>query len=200
MYQKGSYNAKTFLCGKEYFAIEEIEVFQLMDEKEIETEEKKRINYEKQKIIESEIEERIRKEEIERKNKLKNSKINNKAKIIPGLEKSFLPSNEMRILENFLQQKKVCKTNKSYFQKLYVASQNGFHASNFHSLCDGKKKILVIIKANGYYFGGYTSSGWSQSNGKIYTYFYLFLFIFCFYLFLFFYFILLFIFFRIICF
>jgi hypothetical protein len=44
---------------------------------------------------------------------------------------------------------------------LYRASKDGFTAKAFHSLCDGKKNTITIIKNNlNYVFGGYTSAAW----------------------------------------
>ena len=84
------------------------------------------------------------------------------------MEQSILPENEMGILKNFLKDKKVLNPN-SFLQRIYVASKNGFLSHNFHSLCDGKKKVLVLIKAHGFYFGGYTSSCWNQSVSGCYV-------------------------------
>ena len=55
--------------------------------------------------------------------------------------------------------------NFSFLSCLYVASRDSFGAFDFHAKCDGKNKIIIIIKANGFYFGGYTSS-FNSKNGE----------------------------------
>ena len=59
--------------------------------------------------------------------------------------------------------------NFSFLSCLYIASRDGFGAKDFHAKCDGKNKIIVIIKANGFYFGGYTSSSFDSGKNVIYV-------------------------------
>ena len=48
---------------------------------------------------------------------------------------------------------------------LYRASEDGFTAKAFHSLCDGKKNTITIIKNNlNYVFGGYTNAAWLNNE------------------------------------
>ncbi len=48
------------------------------------------------------------------------------------------------------------------FSLLWRGSRDGFEASTFHRLCDGKGKTLTVIKnTDGFIFGGFTSVPWS---------------------------------------
>ena len=48
---------------------------------------------------------------------------------------------------------------------IYKASRDGFLASDFHSMCDGKGENLGVIKSdNGYLFGWWTPISWKSSN------------------------------------
>ena len=38
---------------------------------------------------------------------------------------------------------------------VFRASVDGYSAKSFHSICDGIENLLVIIKANDYFFGNY---------------------------------------------
>ena len=52
------------------------------------------------------------------------------------------------------------------FTLLWKGSRDGFEASKFHSLCDGKPKTLTIVKTtSGCIFGGYTSVPWTSTEG-----------------------------------
>ena len=78
------------------------------------------------------------------------------------MENSVVPLPLREILKDFMKE-----LNFSFLSCLYVASRDGFGSNDFHSKCDGKNKIIVIIKANGFYFGGYTSSAFnSAENGN----------------------------------
>ncbi len=56
---------------------------------------------------------------------------------------------------------------------MYVGSKDGFSSKDFHGKCDKKPNTLVLIKANNYWFGGYTTYqwgtafGWSENKGKL---------------------------------
>ena len=76
------------------------------------------------------------------------------------MENSGVPLPLREILKGFMKEFKF-----SFLSCLYVASRDGFGSKDFHAKCDGKNKIIVIIKANGFYFGGYTSSSFN-SVGK----------------------------------
>jgi len=46
---------------------------------------------------------------------------------------------------------------------LWRGRRDGFGASTFHRLCDGKPNTLTVIKnTNGFIFGGYTSIPWTS--------------------------------------
>ena len=45
---------------------------------------------------------------------------------------------------------------------LYRASRDGWSASDFHRMCDGKGATVTVVKSSGgYIFGGYTDVAWS---------------------------------------
>ena len=69
------------------------------------------------------------------------------------MENSGVPLPLREILKDFMKE-----LNLSFLSCLYFASRDGFGANNFHAKCDGKNKIIVIIKSKGFYFGGYISS------------------------------------------
>jgi hypothetical protein len=74
-----------------------------------------------------------------------------------GMENSCCGLKEMEILSNILKNSKVFYPVRNKFVLMYKASKDGFEGSSFHKKSDGKEKVLVIIKANGYIFGGYTT-------------------------------------------
>ena len=78
------------------------------------------------------------------------------------MENSGVPLPLREILKGFMKE-----LNFSFLSCLYVASRDGFGAFDFHAKCDGKNKIIVIIKANGFYFGGYTSSSFNSVGNDI---------------------------------
>lgn len=46
---------------------------------------------------------------------------------------------------------------------LYRGSKNGFTASSFHKLCDGKRNtVTIVLTTCGSIFGGFASTEWSQ--------------------------------------
>ncbi len=48
---------------------------------------------------------------------------------------------------------------------LYRASRDGWDASDFHRMCDGKGATVTVVKSSdGYIFGGYTDVAWEQNG------------------------------------
>jgi len=48
---------------------------------------------------------------------------------------------------------------------LYRASRDGWDASDFHRMCDGKGATVTVVKSSdGYIFGGYTDVAWRQGE------------------------------------
>ena len=80
------------------------------------------------------------------------------------MENSGVPLPLREILKGFMKE-----LNFSFLSCLYVASRDGFGSKDFHAKCDGKNKIIVIIKANGFYFGGYTSSSFNSVVSSSYV-------------------------------
>ena len=55
---------------------------------------------------------------------------------------------------------------KSEPKLLYLASRDGWDASDFHRMCDGKGATLTVVNSSGgYIFGGYTDVAWAQHKG-----------------------------------
>ena len=53
-----------------------------------------------------------------------------------------------------------------YWILCYRASQHGWSSSTFHSLCDGKRNTVTIIRKQQYVFGGYTDIAWGKDTLK----------------------------------
>ena len=50
-------------------------------------------------------------------------------------------------------------------KRLYKATDDGFQAAKFHSLCDKKGPTLTLIKTvAGHTFGGFTTISWDSSG------------------------------------
>ena len=48
---------------------------------------------------------------------------------------------------------------------IFQATKNGFKANDFHRICDGKPRTLLIAKSNyGNIYGGYASVPWQSVN------------------------------------
>ena len=48
---------------------------------------------------------------------------------------------------------------------MYICSENGDKAEEFHRRCDGKSPTIVLIKTeDNFKLGGYTSAQWSSDN------------------------------------
>ncbi len=57
---------------------------------------------------------------------------------------------------------------KEDWRKIYVASQDGFLAKDFHSKCDNKPNTFIIISTiAGSIFGGYTEKSWSSDDSTV---------------------------------
>lgn len=54
-----------------------------------------------------------------------------------------------------------CGSCSSKWEEVYRATTHGFRASDFHARCDGRKRLLVLIRTRdgGWLFGGYTAVG-----------------------------------------
>ena len=76
---------------------------------------------------------------------------------------------EKTALKIFLFGKELYEEKFVSFDQIYKATQNGFSSSNFHKNCDGKTKLIVIIKSNKYVFGGYNDIGWNSVSKFVET-------------------------------
>jgi len=55
----------------------------------------------------------------------------------------------------------------SQVTRLYKATEHGYQAAKFHSLCDNKGPTLTLIKTvAGHTFGGFTTISWDSSNSS----------------------------------
>ena len=53
----------------------------------------------------------------------------------------------------------------SHWKRCWQASQDGWEAATFHSLCDDKGPTVTIIRVDHkYIFGGYTSLSWKVTS------------------------------------
>jgi hypothetical protein len=64
------------------------------------------------------------------------------------LEDSICPKENFENLKQFLS-----TIEYSHLIRLYKATIDGFGASDFHKKCNGKQKVLILIKANNFVFG-----------------------------------------------
>ena len=49
---------------------------------------------------------------------------------------------------------------------LFRASQDGFAASAFHSVCDNKGPTVTVVKSGVNIFGGFTETSWTSNTGR----------------------------------
>lgn len=50
----------------------------------------------------------------------------------------------------------------------YQATTDGYCAADFHSRCDGVKRLLVVVKSEtGFLFGGFTTEGFASRSGYV---------------------------------
>lgn len=54
---------------------------------------------------------------------------------------------------------------------VYRATRDGFDAAAFHKLCDGRRRLLVVVreKETGWLFGGYTKVGFIRGADRAYA-------------------------------
>ena len=50
---------------------------------------------------------------------------------------------------------------------LYQATRDGFEANTFHNMCDGQGPTLVVLRSNGFLFGGFSPAPWSKSGAYV---------------------------------
>jgi len=84
------------------------------------------------------------------------------------MEHSLCCSNiESTIISSMVEEEKITEWLKSAGKTsepklLYRASRDGWGASDFHRMCDGKGATVTVVKSSGgYIFGGYTEVAWS---------------------------------------
>lgn len=74
----------------------------------------------------------------------------------------LLTSEEYALLRQWISPKKEIN-----LRLIYKATQHGFDSRDFHSLCDGEKNVVVIIRSAAPHdrvFGGYTSQSWDTTT------------------------------------
>jgi len=82
---------------------------------------------------------------------------------IPFKQSSIIGSNSFFIsnLRRFLEP---IPNSRRCWNLCYRASSHGWSSSTFHSLCDGKRHTVTIIRKSSYVFGGYTDIPWDTRN------------------------------------
>ena len=82
-----------------------------------------------------------------------------------GLEGSAIVGKNAQHLGNLTEWLKPVTQSGHHWELCWRASRDGWAASQFHSLCDGKGPTLTIIRVdNKYIFGGYTAASWMQGK------------------------------------
>ncbi|CAH3166210.1 unnamed protein product, partial [Porites lobata] len=84
-----------------------------------------------------------------------------------GLENSVIVrnnKNHLTSLRDWLAP--VAKSVNSLWKRCWRASVDGWAASTFHSVCNGKGPTVTIIRVGRYIFGGYTSKSWASGSGR----------------------------------
>ena len=58
-------------------------------------------------------------------------------------------------------------TNPSEWNEVYCGTKHGFGAATFHARCDGRARLLVLVRSQegGWLFGGYTAVGFALPTG-----------------------------------
>lgn len=79
-----------------------------------------------------------------------------------GLEDSDIIGKNAEQLNGLGEWLKSVTPSDRHWKLCWRASENGWGATTFHSLCDGKGPTVSIIKVDKYIFGGYTSTSWSE--------------------------------------
>lgn len=61
--------------------------------------------------------------------------------------------------------------NKPQWKLLYVATEHGFAATEFHARCDNQSATVTLVQVHGadFIIGGFTSQPWQSSASKSYT-------------------------------
>ena len=80
--------------------------------------------------------------------------------VIPGLNISFIVGNNSDYLSNLTHWLRPVWNGTGDWKLCWRASQDGWSANTFHSLCDNKGPTITIIRVGKYIFGGYSSLRW----------------------------------------
>jgi len=60
------------------------------------------------------------------------------------------------------------QVSKKFGETIFVASEDGQAASNFHSACDGKgPTVVIVLTTSGNIFGGYAATSWTSSGSYV---------------------------------
>ncbi|EGG20238.1 hypothetical protein DFA_07360 [Cavenderia fasciculata] len=74
------------------------------------------------------------------------------------MDSKLIDSTQLEIIKNWIGTSKTLNL-------VYRGTRDGFQASKFHSLCDGKGETVTLIKStDGNVFGGYNSQSWNTNN------------------------------------
>ena len=61
-----------------------------------------------------------------------------------------------------------CAPSPGAWEEVYRATKHGFGAAAFHARCDGQTRLLLLVRASGWLFGGFTAMGFRpppEGNG-----------------------------------
>ena len=79
-----------------------------------------------------------------------------------GLNNSHIVGQNTGYLANLTNLLKPIVQSEQDWKLCWRASQDGWAADAFHSLCDGKSPTITIVEVGKYIFGGYTSISWGK--------------------------------------
>jgi len=79
-----------------------------------------------------------------------------------GLKYSSIVGNSQNFLTWLDKWLKPVTRQSSYWNRCYLANENGWSTSTFHSNCDSKGPTVTIIRVGKYIFGGYTNVSWTS--------------------------------------
>ena len=79
-----------------------------------------------------------------------------------GLKTSHIVGTNTGYLVNLTNLLKPVVQSEQDWKLCWRASQDGWAADTFHSLCDEKGPTITIVKVGRYIFGGYTSVSWGK--------------------------------------
>ena len=145
------------------------ELIQVLSERINQLNNKIEIVYKNQNIINEDLIKRIQILEVKEKNRDNLEKAEKeKIKKKEILNSSICKEEEISFFEEELKKHSEFNNKAIAFKLLYKATRDGDKINTFHSKCDNKKSILLLISSkNGARFGGYTYSGFNEIDSEV---------------------------------